>query len=144
MSLVSDNFPNILKVTKVIQIYKTGDKSLHSSYLQTSLVPILIKFLKAVSKSYLINFSLKKDYSPKNSMLSFLAFTHQKLYKPWLKMYKCVLKISLSLMTALTDLSKALDCISHELLLKVLEIHLKDTILYNIIDFSNLCCDHQI
>ena len=114
-SLEVGSFPTELKYADVIPIYKNGSRTDKANYRPISLLPPmskvfekliskqLIKFMENKLSKYLCGF--RKGYSTQYALLDLLHSWRGTLYKSG--------KVGAILM----DLSKAFDCMSHELIL---------------------------
>ena len=54
-------FPGILKILKVIPIYKSGEKDLVSNYRPISILPHFSKIFEKILKENIVNFSNKHN-----------------------------------------------------------------------------------
>jgi hypothetical protein len=111
------DYPDSLKFTKVIEIYKAKDKTLPENYRPISLLPIIAKILDTLINEQLMNHLIEHSlisatqyaFRPNSSTTLALQTVLNKIYKnvknrnPTLAIY--------------IDLSKAYDTISHEKLL---------------------------
>lgn len=121
--LESGYFPDLLKVSKVIPIYKKGDKHLPQSYRPVSIVPIFSKILEMVMHKQLSlhfeNFNLLSDSqfgfrqgrSTTSAVLEVINHT--------LEAFERRETVALSLL----DLSKAFDCVPFDSILNKLQAY---------------------
>ena len=54
-------FPSILKIAKVISIYKSGEKDLVSNYRPISILPYFSKIFEKIIKENIVNFLNKHN-----------------------------------------------------------------------------------
>ena len=113
-------FPQVFKTAKVIPIFKAGNKALASNYRPISLLPSLSKVLEKLIKYRLINFfqknkvfyehqyGFREKHSVVHALLDVTSLSYQAIEKNHFT--------SLLLM----DLRKALDTVSHKILLQKL------------------------
>lgn len=108
------HFPNELKNAEVIAIFQKNDSNGKTNYRQISELPLVSKIYKKVlyeqieksaKRSYHPNCAIRKGWSTQNALLRFL--------KNW---QKCLDKSGVA-GTILVDLSKACDCLPHDLLI---------------------------
>ena len=108
------HFPNELKNAEVIAIFQKNDSNGKTNYRQISELPLVSKIYKKVlyeqieksaKRSYHPNCAIRKGWSTQNALLRFL--------KNW---QKCLDKSGVA-GTILVDLSKACDCLAHDLLI---------------------------
>ena len=116
-----ENFPNALKAADVTPIHKAKEKIFKKNYRPVSLLPILSKvyernmyepifsYFEKFMSPYL--FGYRKGHSTEQCLLVML------------EMWKKALDTKKVAGAILTDLSKAFDCLSHDLLIAKLEAY---------------------
>ena len=115
--LMEGIFPNILKASIVIPIYKNGDRLCPSSYRPISLVPIFSKIIESVVKEQVYQY-LNAYNMLNESQFGFRA-GHSTI-DAIEKLVNCIYEVFENKGFALCtfcDLSKAFDCVEHNLLL---------------------------
>ena len=114
LSLTNGTVPDMMKISKTIPIYKSGDEHSLNNYRPISLLPAFSKILEKLMYKRLINFldknkliykhqyGFRKKHSTIHPIIQFLSNTFEALEdKP----------------RKLIDLSKAFDTINHNILL---------------------------
>ena len=71
-------FPNILKIAKVIPMYKSGNKSLTENYRPISLLPTFSKIIEKMIKVRILSFINRHKYY----MTTKVAFEKTQRYVP--------------------------------------------------------------
>ena len=114
MSLTTYNFPNCLKLADITPLQKKGRKDNQESYRPVSILPTLSKILeKILFEQIPVYFGkflsdqqcgFRKGYSTQHCLLNLLEKWKNSVDKG--KVFGALLK----------DLSKAFDCLDHELL----------------------------
>lgn len=118
--LVQGIFPDRMKIAKVTPIHKKGDIQDPSNYRPISVLPVFSKILEAKIKTCMLKFMEKNEY------LTPCQFGFRKNLNTTDAILSMVNFISTAFeerdhcMALLCDLTKAFDCMSHDLLLKKL------------------------
>ena len=118
------NFPNSLKLADVTPIHKKEERTKKENYRPVSLLPVISKLfernmynqINTYIDKYLspFLFGFRKGYSTEQCLIVMLELWRKALDK---KQYAAAV---------LTDLSKAFDCLNHELLIAKLEAYAFD------------------
>lgn len=111
-------FPKALKVTKIVPVYKKGDKSCPSSYRPISLIPIFGKVFEYCVKEQLYCYFLHNNFLCKEQYGFLPGRCTIKAVESVIETILMNFEKKLVTSATLIDLSKAFDCISHQLLLE--------------------------
>lgn len=120
---VDGEFPSLLKISKVICLHKKGDIKELSNYRPISLLSVFSKIFEKLLASRIIKFlEINKILSPnqhgfrnKHSTISALVSILDYIYKN--------VDMGNKVMAMFIDLSKAFDCVNHDILLKKIECY---------------------
>ena len=131
-SVQSNDFPHTLKLADVIPTHKKGDKTLMENYRPISLLPVVSKiFEKNMYNQIIIYidkflspylFGFRKGHNTEQCLIL--------LIEEWKKALDEQKKVG----AILTDLSKAFDCLNHNLLLAKLDAYGFDISALNLIN----------
>ncbi|XP_046674698.1 uncharacterized protein LOC124363493 [Homalodisca vitripennis] len=113
-------FPDYMKISRTIPIYKKGDHQELANYRPISIIPVLAKVMESVMKIQLVK------YFEENNL--FMAGQHgfRRCHSTTTAILSLVEQITKafeegeSMALTLCDLSRAFDCVSHQLLLQKL------------------------
>lgn len=116
-------FPDLMKISKVVPIYKSGTKTDPSNYRPISILPILSKIYEKIIYNQLLShlisnnvlhsqqYGFTKGKSTQDAGIDLLT----KIYKAWEK--------SCDAVGVFCDLSKAFDCVAHQTLIRKLKFY---------------------
>lgn len=115
-------FPDLLKLSKIIPVHKKGDKDQIDNYRPIALISIFAKVIEKAMLDRLLNFLNKYKLlsnnqhgftKNKSTISALVAFIHV--------IYKNLDKTN-EVLASFIDLSKAFDCVNHEILLRKLSL----------------------
>jgi hypothetical protein len=123
ISLKQGKFPDRLKYTVVVPVFKSGDRSQIVNYRPISLLPGFSKIFENLIYSRIMqhvqchNILVSNQYSFRNGLPTDNAIFKltESVFKAW-NQKDCVAGI-------FCDLSRAFDCIAHDLLIRKLEFY---------------------
>lgn len=116
--IAQGTFPDCLKVVRVVPLFKKGDPESLGNYRPISLVPLLGKVFEIILKNCLV------QYYERNNFLNSAQFGFRKDRSTVQAVCRVVgdiiegLEIGAHVGLTLCDLSRAFDCVSHDLLLQ--------------------------
>jgi hypothetical protein len=118
-SVDEGDYPDPLKVTKLIELYKAKDRADPANYRPISLLPIIAKIFDTIINNQVMEHLIKNNiisptqyaFRPDSSTVLTLETVLNKIFKHRRR----------KVMAILIDLSKAYDTVSHEKLLNKLE-----------------------
>ena len=121
LSFSSGKFPDILKESKVIPLYKKGDKTLPENYRPLTLTSNVAKIYEKAYNDRLVNFLLKNEiivkeqfgFQKNKSTIDAVSLAMETIIQSMNKKEKVA--------GLFLDMSKAFDCVDHTKLLKILE-----------------------
>ena len=120
-SVVAGNFPSALKKADIIPGHKKGDTTLKDNYRPVSILPTVSKIYERNMYKDIDNY-MQKYLSPK--LCGFRkGYSTQYALIDMIEKWKKALDKSYNVAAVLTDLSKAFDCINHELIIAKLEAY---------------------
>lgn len=122
LSMQSGVFPDKLKDALVVPVFKKGDTKLLGNYRPISLLPVMAKVIEKVVKKRLLSFYSKFSFFSENQ-LGFIEgkSTEDALVKVLTELQNG-LNDNRSTAGVFIDITKAFDCVDHQILLEKLSI----------------------
>ena len=119
-SVEKSNFPSFLKKANITPVFKKGDRNSKDNYRPVSILPNISKIFERCIFRQLYSF-IFEFLSKYQCGFRKIYSTTQHCLLAMLEKWKSALDKGKSFGALLTDLSKAFDCLSHELLLAKLQ-----------------------
>ena len=123
ISFSTGTFPDLLKVARVVPVYKGGEKTDPNNYRPISILPIISKIFERIAHTQLqkyfdnhnlltdCQYGFRKGRSTTKAVLDNLQYIYENL------------DIGSTVISVFLDFSKAFDCIDHEILLTKLDLY---------------------
>ena len=117
------HFPDVLKVAKVLPMFKKGDINSIDNYRPISIIPIFSKIFEIILKKRLVKFL------DKNNILNCCQYGYRNKCSTTRALMKIVsdivegLEVGKHAAISLCDLSRAFHCVSHEILVEKLHYY---------------------
>ncbi|XP_045471811.1 uncharacterized protein LOC123678705 [Harmonia axyridis] len=114
-------FPDELKIARVIPVHKAGSRENYENYRPISILPVMSKIFETLLKTRLVSFL------EKNSLLSISQYGFREgrsTISALVHLVEFIIKAlddGDEVMLTCMDLSKAFDCVNHDMLLRKLE-----------------------
>ena len=114
-SLENGKFPNCLKLANITSVFKKGARTSKNNYRPVSILPVFSKIFKRLLSSQLLEVL---DNIISKFLCSFgIGYGNQHCLLLMLKIWKGATDNNKAFGVLLNDLSKAFDCLSHDLLI---------------------------